>query len=330
MKKIYLILWTVIITLLVVCTTFEIKQNKKTKEEIKRLEKIIELKQEINKEYVYLFKETENKNLKQEINDKQIKIEEAAKTIENLQTTINERQQENQNIKEEIDIKQQELNRIIEERRQIEEQRRLEQIRRIEASTVKIETEITYSQFPNYPTGCESIALKILLEYNGIYTSGDEIIDRLKKGQLPYKIEDEMYGGNPEIEFIGDPRNDYSYGVYNTPIAEVASTFKGNVQNREGMELEEINLIKQNVKIELVIGEKGGANREATYQETIALYLDLKAAGYNVELYAVNQDMVKYAGEDVECIKIGYTPKRSSQHETAQDAAIFYWGLDKS
>ena len=72
MKKIYLILWTVIITLLVVCTTFEIKQNKKTKEEIKRLEKIIELKQEINKEYVYLFKETENKNLKQEINDKQI------------------------------------------------------------------------------------------------------------------------------------------------------------------------------------------------------------------------------------------------------------------
>lgn len=247
MKKIYLILWTVIITLLVVCTTFEIKQNKKTKEEIKRLEKIIELKQEINKEYVYLFKETENKNLKQEINDKQIKIEEAAKTIENLQTTINERQQENQNIKEEIDIKQQELNRIIEERRQIEEQRRLEQIRRIEASTVKIETEITYSQFPNYPTGCESIALKILLEYNGIYTSGDEIIDRLKKRQLPYKIEDEMYGGNPEIEFIGDPRNDYSYGVYNTPIAEVASTFKGNVQNREGMELEEIlNLINEN------------------------------------------------------------------------------------
>ena len=247
MKKIYLILWTVIITLLVVCTTFEIKQNKKTKEEIKRLEKIIELKQEINKEYVYLFKETENKNLKQEINDKQTKIEETAKTIENLQTTINERQQENQNIKEEIDIKQQELNRIIEEKRQIEEQRRLEQIRRIEASTVKIETEITYSQFPNYPTGCESIALKILLEYNGIYTSGDEIIDRLKKGQLPYKIEDEMYGGNPEIEFIGDPRNDYSYGVYNTPIAEVASTFKGNIQNREGMELEEIlNLINEN------------------------------------------------------------------------------------
>ena len=138
MKKIYLILWTVIITLLVVCTTFEIKQNKKTKEEIKRLEKIIELKQEINKEYVYLFKETENKNLKQEINDKQIKIEEAAKTIENLQTTINERQQENQNIKEEIDIKQQELNRIIEERRQIEEQRRLDQKKGSNAS-------ITYS-----------------------------------------------------------------------------------------------------------------------------------------------------------------------------------------
>ncbi len=121
----------------------------------------------------------------------------------------------------------------------------------------------------------------------------------------------------PAYMKIGGNKNDSS---------KTREVFTGNERTPQ----EEINLIKQNVKIELVIGEKGGANREATYQETIALYLDLKAAGYNVELYAVNQDMVKYAGEDVECINIGYTPKRSSQHETAQDAAIFYWGLDKS
>lgn len=240
MKKIYLILWTIIITLLVVCTTFVLKQNKKILQENKRLNEIIDLKQEINKEYVYLFKETENKNIKQEINNKKYVIQEKTNQIENLQNTINDLSKENQNIKDEIEIKQRELNELLEEQRRKE-------IERIEATTVKIQNEITYSQFPEYPTGCESIALKILLEYNGIYTSGDEIINRLKKGQLPYKIEDEMYGGNPEIEFIGDPRNDYSYGVYNTPIAEVANTFKANIQNREGMELEEVlNLINEN------------------------------------------------------------------------------------
>lgn len=239
MKKIYLILWTIVITLLVVCTTFVLKQNKKILQENKRLNEIIDLKQEINKEYVYLFKETENKNIKQEINNKKYAIQEKTNQIENLQNTINDLSKENQNIKDEIEIKQRELNELLQEQRRKE-------IERIEATTVKIQNEITYSQFPEYPTGCESIALKILLEYNGIYTSGDEIINRLKKGQLPYKIEDEMYGGNPEIEFIGDPRNDYSYGVYNTPIAEVANTFKANIQNREGMELDEIlNIVSE-------------------------------------------------------------------------------------
>ena len=239
MKKIYLILWTIVITLLVVCTTFVLKQNKKILQENKRLNEIIDLKQEINKEYVYLFKETENKNIKEEINNKKYVIQEKTDQIENLQNTINDLSEENQNIKEEIEAKQKELNALLEEQRRKE-------IERLEATTVKIDNEITYSQFPNYPTGCESVSLYILLKYNGIETTPDEIINRLKKGDLPYKIEDEMYGGNPELEFVGDPRNDYSYGVFNTPIAEVANTFKGNVQNREGMELDEIlNIVSE-------------------------------------------------------------------------------------
>ena len=239
MKKIYLILWTIIITLLVVCTTFVLKQNKKILQENKRLNEIIDLKQEINKEYVYLFKETENKNIKEEINNKKYVIQEKTEQIENLQNTINDLSEENQNIKDEIDIKQKELNALLEEQRR-------KKIERLEATTVKIENEITYSQFPNYPTGCESVSLYILLKYNGIETTPDEIINRLKKGDLPYKIEDEMYGGNPELEFVGDPKNDYSYGVFNTPIAEVANTFKDGINNREGLELDEIlNIVSE-------------------------------------------------------------------------------------
>lgn len=232
MKKVYLVLWSIIITLLVVCTTFVLKQNKKILEENKRLNKIIDLKQETNREYVYLFKTTENKNLKQEINDKKYVIQYKKEQIENLQNTVNQLNQENQNIKDEIYIKEQEL----------EEQK----IQKLEATTVKIENEITYSQFPEYPTGCESVALYILLKYNGVETTLDEIINRLKKGELPYKIESEMYGGNPELEFVGDPRDDYSYGVYNGPIAEVANTFKENINNNEGLELDEIlNIVSE-------------------------------------------------------------------------------------
>lgn len=240
MKKVYIILTTVISIVLIICITYTLKQNKESLKEIKRLEKIIELKQEINKEYVYLFKTTEHKDMEQEINNKQYSINENKSRIENLQNTINDLNHENQNIKDEIEIKQKELNAFLEEQRRKE-------LERLEATTVKIENEITYSQFPNYPTGCESVALYILLKYNGIETTPDEIINRLKKGDLPYKIEDEMYGGNPELEFVGDPRNDYSYGVLNTPIAEVANTFKGNVQNREGLELDEaLNIVNEN------------------------------------------------------------------------------------
>lgn len=240
MKKIHLILSIIIIIILLICITYTLKQNKTILEENKRLKEIIELKQETNKEYVYLFKQTEKKNLSEEIENKKNEVKEKKQRIENMQNTINQLTQENQNIKDEIDIKQKELNEFLEEQRRKE-------LERLEATTVRIENEITYSQFPEYPTGCESVALKILLEYNGIETTPDEIINRLKKGALPSKIEDEMYGGNPEIEFIGDPRNDYSYGVFNTPIAEVANTFKGNINNVEGIELDEVlNIVSEN------------------------------------------------------------------------------------
>lgn len=233
MKKILLTLSSIVIIVLLICIEYTLKQNASILKENKRLNEIIMLKQEINKEYVYLFNQTENKNLSEEIENKKNEVEEQINKTENLQNKVNQLNQENQNIKEEINVKQKELNELLEEKRR-------KRIERIEATTVKIENEIVYSQFSEYPTGCELIALKILLEYNGIYTSGEEIINRLKKGSLPYKVEDEMYGGNPEIEFIGDPRNNYSYGVFNTPIAEVANTYKQNVNNKEGLELDEV------------------------------------------------------------------------------------------
>lgn len=239
MKKRYIVLFIVLVFTLVISIIYLFKQDLYVKKEIKRLEEIIDLKQEINKEYVYLFKETKN-NMDEKLEDEKALIGVQNDKILELQDMQKTLQEENTSILEEIEEAQEELDRIIIEQKRIEEERRLEEKRRLEASTVKIDREITYSQFPEYPTGCESIALKILLEYNGIYVYASEIIDKLKKGSLPYKIEDQLYGGNPELEFIGDPRNDYSYGVFNGPIAVVSNSFKENVNNKEGLEFDEV------------------------------------------------------------------------------------------
>lgn len=237
MKKIYITLTIIVSIILIVCINHTLTQNNKCLTEIKRLEKIIELKQETNKEYVYLFKTTEHKDMKQEIENINYTISDNKKRIENLQNTASQLQEENININEQIEeVK----NRILEE--QIRKERE-----ELAASTVKIDKEITYSQFPNYPTGCESASLYILLKYYDVDVTMDQIVDSIKKGSLPYKIEDEIYGGNPEEEFVGDPRDDESYGVYNKPIAEVAEKFKPGVQNVEGLELEQVlELVSQN------------------------------------------------------------------------------------
>jgi len=220
--------------ILIITTTFLITDllsyNKKTVTEIKRLEKMIELKNEINMEYSYLFEQTKTENINEQLIAKQAILKKQEKTIEDLQNEIIELNEENNNIEIELETREEEINEKLKE-----QERKLEQ-----ATTYRIDKEITYSQFPEYPTGCETIALYILLKYYDIDVTPDELIENLKKGQMPYEIGDTMYGGNPELEFIGDPTDDFSYGVFNTPIAELASKYKENVQNKEGLELEEI------------------------------------------------------------------------------------------
>lgn len=103
------------------------------------------------------------------------------------------------------------------------------------------------NQYPNYPTGCESVALTILLNYYGIKVTPNEIIDKLPKGKLPFIKNGIMYGGNPEIEFIGNPYSKYSYGVYDKPIESIANMYKQKINNATGLSLDEIlKIVKTN------------------------------------------------------------------------------------
>lgn len=97
-----------------------------------------------------------------------------------------------------------------------------------------------------YPTGCESAALTFLLNYYGENVSVKDVADLLKKGDRPYYENNLKYGGNPYIEFIGNPKDPYSYGVYDKPIEDVANKIKPGIINGRGMSLNEVlNLVKQ-------------------------------------------------------------------------------------
>ncbi len=102
------------------------------------------------------------------------------------------------------------------------------------------------NQFPDYPVGCESVALYTLLKYYNIDVSINDIIDKLKKGEKPHYEGEIMYGGDPEIEFLGDPKDIYSYGVYEKPIADVANIYKKGIKNISGLSLDSVLDIVRN------------------------------------------------------------------------------------
>jgi len=103
---------------------------------------------------------------------------------------------------------------------------------------------IEFCQYPDYPTGCESVSLFMLLNYYGLDVTVDQIYDMLPMGAQPYDDENGVrHGANPEREFVGDPRSEYSYGVFNEPIAKVAEQFKPGVVTEKGATIDTIKAI---------------------------------------------------------------------------------------
>ncbi len=110
----------------------------------------------------------------------------------------------------------------------------------------------TYHQYPDYPNGCESVALWILLTYNGVKVTMPEIIDILPMGSSPFYVNGVRYGGNPEREFVGDPRLYSGYGVYEKPIIQTAEHFKSGVIDKTGTSLGDIlKLVKENKPVQV-------------------------------------------------------------------------------
>lgn len=228
MKKIYIVL-SIVITLLIGYKGYCLYNNCM---EIKRLEKKISDKSSVDNEYSMVLDsiisevgdfdniEDEVLLLENRYNDN----EEELNTLEdNLESILSENTSvENRIVKREAEIKERDSKKLI-------------------------GGNYVYSQFPNYPTGCESVALYLLLKYNGVSTTVDDIVDNLKKGDMPYLVGSTYYGSDPEEAFIGDPRSSYSYGVYNKPLVEVANMYKSGINSRIGLSFDDmLSLVKGN------------------------------------------------------------------------------------
>ena len=93
----------------------------------------------------------------------------------------------------------------------------------------KTETHIiknvpTFSQMPEYPTGCETVSAIMALRYAGYNITAVQFIDNYLPQSDGFNEKDGVrYGPDPEKTFIGSPRSEGGYGCF-APVIEKALT----------------------------------------------------------------------------------------------------------
>ena len=171
-------------------------------------------------------------NMKQNNTSSETEIDTISKEISELTTEVN-------SLEEQYNILNNKYQKIKKEKELMEQLKN-------DPSGHLISNFETINQYPNYPTGCESVAITLLLHYYGIAVSVDNIINNLARESLPYWENDKLYGGNPEIGFLGNPYSNGAYGVYENPIANVANIYKNGVVSRSNFPFSEVlNLVSQ-------------------------------------------------------------------------------------
>jgi len=104
----------------------------------------------------------------------------------------------------------------------------------------------TYNQNPKYPTGCETVALYILLNYYKVSVSIDTLINELDKAPISIINEDtgEICVSDPSKVFLGDPTTSKnSRGVYTAPIQKLANKYKEGAIAKVGLDFSEVEAL---------------------------------------------------------------------------------------
>ena len=98
------------------------------------------------------------------------------------------------------------------------------------------------NQYPNLPTGCESVAATMVLNYYGDRVSSEEFASCWLECSPICVDNGTQYCTDPNVAFVGDPFSEYSYGCY-PPVIEKAININSpycHVEIITGMTLEEL------------------------------------------------------------------------------------------
>lgn len=76
-------------------------------------------------------------------------------------------------------------------------------------------------QYPELPTGCESVAAAMVLQYYGQNVTAQEFASEwLTCSEKFYKSNNDLYGPDPNEVFVGNPFSENSYGCYASVIVK--------------------------------------------------------------------------------------------------------------
>ena len=101
---------------------------------------------------------------------------------------------------------------------------------------------LEYMNQKDYPTGCESVTTVMALRYMGYNISVDDFIDKYLPIYPVSWSDGYMYGEDPNLYFVGNPRDkNTSYGCYAPVIKSILVQMAGQdgVHNLTGMDIED-------------------------------------------------------------------------------------------
>ena len=82
------------------------------------------------------------------------------------------------------------------------------------------------SQFPDFPTGCESVSTVMVLKFLGLDVTVDEFVDNyLDKSYAFYYKNGNLMGPDPTKHFVGNPRQETSFGCMAPVIKNALDKF---------------------------------------------------------------------------------------------------------
>lgn len=101
------------------------------------------------------------------------------------------------------------------------------------------------NQFPELPTGCEVTSAAMLLNFYGVKADKVTLAEQVRKTDLPRFFNGRVVGESPYEYFIGNPRDNKAFGVFNGPIYNLISNYK-EAENITGCEFEKVtNKVKE-------------------------------------------------------------------------------------